>query len=114
MGSPQTPGSGAARSRRKDSSPASLDGTVLLENQAGRNIQIVVLVRTMSLRPSRPDNLTGRLAEHCGLVGGAQLLTGTRCVGAGVRDAEVEFAQFINHRLDELGASVAEQFGANT
>lgn len=54
-----------------------------------------------------------RLVAQCGPVGGAQLIVRTRCVGVGARDAEVELAQFVDHRRHELGAPVAKQFGAD-
>src|SRR6202042_884221 len=63
---------------------------------------------------SAPGDLAGRLVEYRGLVGGPQLTAGTRCVRVGARDAEVEFTQFVDYRLDELRAPVAKQFGAHT
>jgi hypothetical protein len=39
-----------------------------------------------------------RLVAQRGVVGGAQLIARTRCVRVGARDAEVELAQFVDHR----------------
>jgi hypothetical protein len=51
--------------------------------------------------------VAARLAAQCGLVGGVQLIARARCVRVGARDAEVELAQFVDHRRHELGAPVA-------
>src|SRR3954470_245934 len=40
-------------------------------------------------RRSSRGGFAAQVVEQCGLVGGAQLLAGTRCVRVGARDAEV-------------------------
>ncbi len=54
-----------------------------------------------------------RLVAQRRLVGGVQLIARTRCARVGPRNAEVELAQFVHHRLYELGAPVAKQFSAD-
>ena len=64
-------------------------------------------------RRSAFGDFAGRLVEDRDLVGGAQLIARTRCVRVGARDAEVELAQLVDHRPEELGAAVTEHFGAD-
>ena len=54
-------------------------------------------------RRSAFGDCAGRLVEDRGLVGGAEPIARTRCVRVGARDAEVELAQLVDHRLEELG-----------
>jgi len=75
-------------------------------------LRAVGRVRRADVVPLKPG-CAAHLVEQRGLVGGAQLIAGTQCVRIGARDAEVELAQFVDHRRDELGASVAKQFGAD-
>jgi hypothetical protein len=78
---------------------------VLLQRSTKRNIRVDNVVRTMSSRTDssrRPDLRVG------GLVGGAQLIAGIWCVRVRARDAEVEFAQIVDHCFDEFGTPIAK------
>jgi hypothetical protein len=71
---------------------------------------------TIACDPTSRSALGGfaaRVVAQRGLVGGAQLIACTRCVGVGARDAEVELAQFVHDGRHQLGAPVAKQFGAD-
>ena len=48
-----------------------------------------------------------------GLVRGGQLLAGAGGVGIGAGEAEMDLAELVDHRRDELRAAVAEQLGAD-
>ena len=77
-------------------------------------VRVDDLVRNQESRSrSSLGGFAARLVAQRGLVGGAQLIARTRCVRVGTRDAEVELAQFVDHRRHELRAPVAKQFGAD-